>query len=372
MRTRRPSDRTSERPGAVSARPTGPPWRRSVSSHATAVSFGVGRAHDREVRDRAERREVLDRLVRRAVFAERDGVVRPDEDARDVHQRREADGRAHVVGELQERAADRTRLAVQHDAVEDRRHGVLADAEVHHASVRVARPSRGVDSVRLNESAPSIVVLLVPARSAEPPHNSGSSAARALITLPARGTRGDAGSGFERGQRFVDVLGKFVRFDTVESAFFSGFAAAQASNFCCHAARFSAAREARARVCAITSSSTRRSARGRSRAAFFVAAQLIGAERRAVDLARCSACRATGQPMIVLRMMSDGLSRFALRRSRSSRRAPARPRRTRRSSSSRPRAPASRTTRSDASTSSVNGDVRCRPRWRSGSSRRSR
>ena len=64
--------------------------------------------------------ELLDRLVRRAVLAERDGVVRPDEDRRDVHERREAHRGAHVVAEDQERAAERAGRAVQHDAVDDR------------------------------------------------------------------------------------------------------------------------------------------------------------------------------------------------------------------------------------------------------------
>ena len=48
----------------------------------------VAGANDREVRDGAQGGELLDRLVGRAVLAERDGVVRPDEDRRDVHQRR--------------------------------------------------------------------------------------------------------------------------------------------------------------------------------------------------------------------------------------------------------------------------------------------
>ena len=124
----------------VSARPAGPPWRRSSSSQTHGGLVRVGGAHDREVRDGAERRELLDRLVRRAVLAEGDGVVRPDEDRRDVHQRGEAHRGAHVVAEDQERAAERAGRAVQDDAVDDRAHRVLADAEVQHAAVRVARP----------------------------------------------------------------------------------------------------------------------------------------------------------------------------------------------------------------------------------------
>ena len=104
---------------------------------------GVRGAHDGEVRDGAQRRELLDRLVGGAVLAEGDGVVRPHVDRRDVHQRRDAHRRAHVVAEDQERAAEGAGRAVQHDAVDDRAHRVLADAEVQHAAVAVARPFVG-------------------------------------------------------------------------------------------------------------------------------------------------------------------------------------------------------------------------------------
>ena len=76
----------------------------------------------------------------RTVLAERDGVVRPDVDRRDVHQRRDAHRRAHVVAEDEERAAEGPSRAVQDDAVDDRAHRVLADAEVQHPAVRVAGP----------------------------------------------------------------------------------------------------------------------------------------------------------------------------------------------------------------------------------------
>ena len=59
-------------------------------------------------------------------------------DHRQLHQRGEPHRRAHVVAEDQERAAVRAGAAVQHDAVEDRAHAVLADAEVQRAAVLVA------------------------------------------------------------------------------------------------------------------------------------------------------------------------------------------------------------------------------------------
>ena len=90
--------------------------------------------------------QVLDRLVGRAVLAEADRVVRPDVGHRQLHQRREPDRAAHVVGEGQERATEDASAAVDGDAVHDRAHAVLADAEVEHPPARVGLPhlrSRG-------------------------------------------------------------------------------------------------------------------------------------------------------------------------------------------------------------------------------------
>ena len=99
---------------------------------------GVGRADHVQARDGAQRGQVLDRLVGRAVLAEADRVVRPDVGDRQLHQRGQPHRRAHVVAEDQERAAVRAGAAVQRDAVEDRAHAVLADAEVQRAAVLVA------------------------------------------------------------------------------------------------------------------------------------------------------------------------------------------------------------------------------------------
>ena len=86
---------------------------------------------------------MLDRLVRRTVLAETDRVVRPDERDTGLHDRREPDGAAHVVGEHQERAAERAQQVRQRHAVERRAHGVLADAEVEDPAVRrLAVPER--------------------------------------------------------------------------------------------------------------------------------------------------------------------------------------------------------------------------------------
>ncbi len=146
---------------------------------------GVAGPEHVQPRDGAQRGQVLDRLVGGPVLAEADRVVGPDVDDRRLHQRGQPDRRAHVVGEHQERAAVGPGRAVQRDAVEDRAHGVLADPEVQGAPVRLGRPTSWWRSRSgPNESAPSIVVLLLSARSAEPPHSSGSTSASALSTSP--------------------------------------------------------------------------------------------------------------------------------------------------------------------------------------------
>ena len=66
---------------------TGPSVRSSATFHAAARLVRVGRAHEPEIRDRAQRGVRLDRLVRRAVLAEPDRVVRPGPDDGQLHER---------------------------------------------------------------------------------------------------------------------------------------------------------------------------------------------------------------------------------------------------------------------------------------------
>ena len=135
----------------VRAMPTGPSWRSSTVCQAAAPrSRRPAGARSRPGMARSGR-ELLDRLVRGAVLAEGDGVVRPDEDRGHLHERRESHGGPHVVAEDEERAAVRARLAVQHDAVHDRAHGVLADAEVQHATVRGCQSNSCVDRLGRDE-----------------------------------------------------------------------------------------------------------------------------------------------------------------------------------------------------------------------------
>ena len=159
----------------IDARPAGRCCSR-IAFQQAAVSLASRGADDVEAGDRPQRGEVLDRLVGRAVLAETDGVVRPHVGDRQLHQRGEPHRGAHVVGEGEERAAEDAGAAVDGDAVHDRAHAVLADAEVQHpAGVRVALPHRWWSgSAGMKEAAPSMVVLLDSARSAEPPQSSGS------------------------------------------------------------------------------------------------------------------------------------------------------------------------------------------------------
>ena len=115
-----------------------------------------GRPH---VRHGAQRRQVLDRLVRRAVLAKADGIVRHHIDDADAHQRRDAHGRAGIIGEDQEGRAGRDEAAMQRHAVHGRRHAVLADAVMDVAAGKVL----GVIAVRS-----LVLVLLDGVRSAEP------------------------------------------------------------------------------------------------------------------------------------------------------------------------------------------------------------
>ena len=126
------------------------PAGRSVCSRivrqAQVVSLASAGPHDVEVRDRPQRGQVLDRLVGRAVLAEADGVVGPDVGDRQLLDGGHADGGPHVVAEHEEGAAVDAQAAVQRDAVHDRAHGVLADAEVQGAPVGVAlAPELGLD-----------------------------------------------------------------------------------------------------------------------------------------------------------------------------------------------------------------------------------
>jgi len=85
--------------------------------------------------DGAQRREMLDRLVGRAILAQPNRIVRHYETGAYPHHGGEADRRAAIVREAQERAAIGDEAAVQRDAVHRCRHGVLAHPVVHIAAI---------------------------------------------------------------------------------------------------------------------------------------------------------------------------------------------------------------------------------------------
>ena len=161
----------------------------------------VGGTDHHHVRHRAQARELLDRLVRRAVLAERDAVVRPHVDHVRVAQRGQPNARPHVVGERQERRAERNHAAVMRHSREDRRHRVLADAEVdvppaHIPTRRPPFPAWAASVLLSGTSAlwksplSFIIVRVDGSRSAEPPTRFGTDSASAPIALRTGVARG--------------------------------------------------------------------------------------------------------------------------------------------------------------------------------------
>jgi hypothetical protein len=93
----------------------------------------VGGTDDRHVGDRAQSCHLFNGLMRWPVFTHADAIVRKDIDDGQFHDRRQANGRAHVIRECEERRAERDHAAVQRHAVERRAHRVFT-----HTPVKVA------------------------------------------------------------------------------------------------------------------------------------------------------------------------------------------------------------------------------------------
>ena len=89
---------------------------------------------DREIGDRPQRGQLLDRLVRGPVLAHADGIVGEDVEHRQAHDGGHADRRPHVIGKDEEGGAEGAQSGQRH-AVDDRAHGMLADAEVEISGV---------------------------------------------------------------------------------------------------------------------------------------------------------------------------------------------------------------------------------------------
>ena len=96
----------------------------------------VAGAQGQQPRRGAQLGQVLDWLVRRTVFTHANRVVGKHEHHRQLHDRRQADRRFHVVAEYQERRGVRPQVRQRH-AVGNRPHGVFADAEMQIAAAVV-------------------------------------------------------------------------------------------------------------------------------------------------------------------------------------------------------------------------------------------
>ncbi len=153
---------------------------------------GVGRPNHGQPRNRAQARDLFNGLVRRAVFAQSDRVMREHVDRVQLHQRAQADGGLHVIGERQERRRIRDHPAVRRETVHRGAHRMLANAEVQVAAgetPHAARLSPGdfpPYAPAGSKSPMSFNAVLVDGfRSAEPPIRLGIRFASALSACPA-------------------------------------------------------------------------------------------------------------------------------------------------------------------------------------------
>ena len=124
-----------------------------------------------------------------------------------------------------------------------------------------------------NDGSPLITVLLEPARSADPPHSSGSVAPNACsVASDALRVATPLASGSHTGRSSAQPSGSSRRDSLSNSALCSGLAAAHASNFFCHSACFSVPRSAAVRVWLITSSAMKKFTSGSNPSSRLVAA----------------------------------------------------------------------------------------------------
>ena len=157
---------------------------------------------------------MLHRLVGRAVLAETDRVVRPHVRHRQVHQRGQTHGVAHVVGEHQEGAAVDAGVAVQCDAVHGRGHGVLADTEVDRSAVRVRARQRVARREERRRLVDRGVVRAGEVGGAAP--QLGDDLAERLEHLAGGGAGGDRLARLEDRKLVLPARGQLARRDPVE------------------------------------------------------------------------------------------------------------------------------------------------------------
>ena len=162
------------------------------------------------------------------------------------------------------------------------------------------------------DGSPSIVVLLDSARSAEPPHSSGSTGASAVRILPdVRRVPVPFGSAGKTGSAASHPSGRDPEDNRAKSDPRSGFSFSQAANCESHSACRALPREATSRARLSASSST-----GKFTAGSKPRISLVAATSASPSAEPCAApvfCLVgAGQPMIVRSTMSDGLSVTAL------------------------------------------------------------
>ena len=96
---------------------------------------------------------VFDGLMRGTVLTDAEGVVRPDIDHVQLHERGQSDGRLHVVRKDEEGAADGQDAAVQRHAIHHAGHRQLTDAHLQELPREVALG----EGVRVLEEAVRLV-----------------------------------------------------------------------------------------------------------------------------------------------------------------------------------------------------------------------
>ena len=129
-----------------------PAFRHCIYVAGTQHAHAVATAVVFEFLHQADLCLLLNRLVRGSVFADAEGIVRPNELDGQFHKRGHADGGLHVVGEDEEGAHRRDDAAVERHADADAGHREFRNAGLEEAAAEVgARDFRSVfqEAVRL-------------------------------------------------------------------------------------------------------------------------------------------------------------------------------------------------------------------------------
>ena len=157
-----------------------------------------------------------------------------------------------------------------------------------------------------NEAAPLTAVLLLSARSAEPPHSSGRTGYRAARTSPeAFRVATPFGSASQAGRVSAQPSGSVRADSRSSSAPPSGLPARHASKRCCHRACACLPRTATRRACSSTSGATSKVLSG-SKPRMSLVARTSSSPSADPWAAPVFCLFGEGQPMIVRSTISDG------------------------------------------------------------------